>query len=122
MIFSNSKLLHLKAILTLLILLVVYETIQILTIENQSNSIDTESFILEPFCKCSNSSREFISVEKNIEEISINLINEKNGSSKILHLYTLNEDEVNKLTKTCDLYNVLYHTVQKKNISSILKK
>ena len=111
MIFSNSKLLHLKAILTLLILIVVYEIIQIVTIENKSNaSVTTESFILEPFCKCSNSSREYISVEKSVllDFISVSLIREQNGTiDSKRHLYTFNEDEVRKFTKTCDLYNVL---------------
>ena len=76
---------------------------------------------LKPVCDCSNKYKEYILVEiydnslngllsfKNKKFYSVNLIKELTGLNKHerKHLYTLNEEEVKKFTKTCDLYNVL---------------
>lgn len=123
MILLNTKLLNINNILILLIfILIVFNEnlIQKINLIEQTNLTETKSFIIESFCKCSNSYKEYILVNKNIlrDFLSVILIREKNGSiNSNKYLYSINENEFKKSSKTCDLYNVLRRGKHQKVIS-----
>ena len=119
-----------SVILGVSLVIIIYEMFQLKKfrfIFNKSPKI----IKLKPVCECSNNYTEYILVEiyypslnelssiTNKKLYSINIVKESNSLKEIErhHQYTLNEDEIKKLTKTCDLYNVLRRGKHQKVIS-----
>lgn len=69
------------------------------------------SKIIKPHCSCSNIYKEYIIIEKNGQQLDVNLVRESIGANNFFKtkqkLYNLSTNELKSFNIACDLYNVL---------------